>query len=254
MASADQVIRALDKGAPVVVIAQLFQVNPLQWIYRQSAPPINNLSDLKGRTIGVTYGGNDETIMRTLLAKAGLDAPDVKLFNVRYDYTPFYRGQVDIWPVYRNTQGIVIGRKMQADNDPVRFFIPAGFGVKFVANSVVTSQKMVQRNPETVRRFIRALLAGWEKALNPVNAERHSTCCSNSTGIRPARFWKSSSPLPARWSSRSRPWRSARSIRRPGSRPRRSCAIRTRSPDLSTSKPCCIRNSPFSRGRRKVKG
>ena len=172
VASADQVIRALDKGAPVVVIAQLFQVNPLQWIYRQSAPPINNLSDLKGRTIGVTFGGNDETIMRTLLAKAGLDPSAVKLFNVRYDYTPFYRGQVDIWPVYRNTQGIVIGRKMQADNDPVRFFIPAGFGVKFVANSVVTSQKMIQRHPETVRRFIRALLAGWEKALDPANARQ----------------------------------------------------------------------------------
>lgn len=169
VASADQVIRALAKGAPVVVIAQLFQVNPLQWIYRQSAPPISQLADLKGRVIGVTFGGNDETIMRTLLAKAGLAEPEVKLFNVRYDYTPFYRRQVDIWPVYRNTQGIFIGRKMQADNDPVRFFVPGDFGVQFVANSVVTSQKMIRRDPETVKQFIRALLAGWEAALDPTN-------------------------------------------------------------------------------------
>ncbi len=172
VASADQVIRALDKGAPVVVIAQLFQVNPLQWIYRQSDAPIAQLADLKGRIIGVTFGGNDETIMRTLLAKAGLAPPAVKLFNVRYDYTPFYRRQVDIWPVYRNTQGIIIGRKMQADNEPVRFFIPGEFGVQFVANSVVTSRKMIQRNPEMVRRFIRALLDGWEAALEPANATR----------------------------------------------------------------------------------
>ena len=40
VASADQVIRALAKGSPVVVIAQLFQDNPLQWIYRKSDPPI----------------------------------------------------------------------------------------------------------------------------------------------------------------------------------------------------------------------
>ncbi len=59
-----------------------------------------------------------------------------------------------------------------ADDDPVRFFIPAGFGVKFVANSVVTSQKMIQRHPETVRRFIRALLAGWQKALDPANTRQ----------------------------------------------------------------------------------
>ncbi|MBL0715799.1 MAG: ABC transporter substrate-binding protein [Desulfosarcina sp.] len=172
VASADQVIRALDKGAPVVVIAQLFQINPLQWIYRRADPPINQLADLKGRVIGITYGGNDETIMRTLLAKAGLSEPEVKLFNVRYDYTPFYRRRVDIWPVYRNTQGVIIGRKMQADNAPVRFFIPGDYGVRFVANSVVTSQKMIRREPATVKRFIRALLAGWEAALDPANKER----------------------------------------------------------------------------------
>ena len=169
VASADQVIRALDKGAPVVVIAQLFQVNPLQWIYRRSDPPITQLADLKGRIVGVTFGGNDETIMRTLLAKAGLSELDVQLFNVRYDYTPFYRRQVDIWPVYRNTQGVIIGRKMQAEKEPVRFFIPGDFGVRFVANSVVTSRKMIQRDPATVKRFMRALRAGWEKALDPAN-------------------------------------------------------------------------------------
>ena len=32
VASADQVIRARSKGSPVVVLAQIFQVNPLQWV------------------------------------------------------------------------------------------------------------------------------------------------------------------------------------------------------------------------------
>jgi len=171
VASADQVIRAMAKGAPVVVIAQLFQVNPLQWIYRQADPPIEGLADLRGRTIGITYGGNDETIMRTLLAKAGLTEKEVRLFSVRYDYTPFYQKKVDIWPVYRNTQGIVIGQKMTANGDPVRFFIPSRFGVQFVANSVVTSRQMVQERPDTVKRFITALLKGWEAALDPAKSD-----------------------------------------------------------------------------------
>ena len=34
VASADQVIHAYEKGSPLVVIAQLFQINPLHWIYR----------------------------------------------------------------------------------------------------------------------------------------------------------------------------------------------------------------------------
>jgi NitT/TauT family transport system substrate-binding protein len=170
VASADQVIRALAKGAPVVVIAQLFQVNPLQWIYRQADPPILRLEDLRGRTIGITFGGNDETIMRTLLAMAGLTEKDVRLFSVRYDYTPFYRREADLWPVYRNAQGIVIGDKMAENGEPVQFLIPSDFGVQFVANSVVTSRQMAEERPETVRRFCQALMKGWEAALDPAKS------------------------------------------------------------------------------------
>ncbi len=172
VASADQVIRAADKGAPVAVILQLFQVNPLQWIYRAERPPIENLSELKGMTIGITYGGNDETIMRTLLAKAGLDEREVRLLSVRYDFTPFYQRQADIWPIYRNSQGIVIADRMQQAGEPVRFFNPADFGVHFVANSVVVHRRLIEENPDLVRRFARALRAAWQAALDEENQDK----------------------------------------------------------------------------------
>jgi NitT/TauT family transport system substrate-binding protein len=133
-ASADQVLRARAKGAPVVVIAQLFQVNPLQWMYRPEEMQVKKLADLKGKVIGVTFGGNDETIMNTLLAEAGLGSSDVKLFSVRYDYTPFYRRQVQLWPVYRNAQGPIIQAQLDKAGEKTAFFNPADFGVKFVAN------------------------------------------------------------------------------------------------------------------------
>ena len=41
VASADQVIRAVSKGSPIVVLAQLFQVNPLHWIYRPDHTPMD---------------------------------------------------------------------------------------------------------------------------------------------------------------------------------------------------------------------
>ncbi len=172
VASADQVIRALSKGARVRVLAQLFQVNPLQWIYRSAQPPITTLADLKGRVIGITFGGNDETIMKTILAKAGIPEGAVTLFSVRYDFTPFYRGKTDLWPVYRNSQGPILSRKLQAGGEAVSFFNPADFGVNFVANSVVTSEKMMAEQPDQVARFIRALLAAWRDALAPQNAEK----------------------------------------------------------------------------------
>jgi len=169
VASADQVIRALAKGASVVVLAQLFQINPLQWIYRADSLSLARVQDLAGKTVGITYGGNDETIMRALLASAGLDEQKVRLASVRYDYTPFFQKKIPIWPVYRNTQGIVLSDKLVAGGEQVAFFDPHEYGIRFVANSVVTSQQMIDEHPQTVDRFIRALMTGWQAAMAPVN-------------------------------------------------------------------------------------
>ncbi|MDY6952062.1 MAG: ABC transporter substrate-binding protein, partial [Thermodesulfobacteriota bacterium] len=140
VASADQVIRALSKGAPIVVIAQLFQANPLQWIYRPKMTSFKAVPDLRGKTIGITYGGNDETIMRALLSKYHIAHDEVRLFSVRYDYTPFYNGEVDFWPVYQNAEGVVIEEKLSKGGEGVDFVNPDALGVRFVANAVITTE------------------------------------------------------------------------------------------------------------------
>ncbi len=171
VASADQVIRALAKGADILVIAQLFQINPMQWIYRADRPEIRTLNDLKGRSIGITYGGNDETIMRTLLAKAYLTERDVTLTGVRFDFTPFYKRRVEIWPVYRNSQGVILEERLAREKETTLFLDPSAFGVNFVANSIITSGSMVKEHQKTVKKFLKALLQGWESAMAPENED-----------------------------------------------------------------------------------
>ena len=172
VASADQVIRAVSKGSPIVVLAQLFQVNPLHWIYRPDHTPLKSPQDLKGRIIGITYGGNDETIMRALLAKYGIKEDEVDLFSVRYDYTPFYQGKVDLWPLYRNAQAPIIGEKLRKAGERFDLMSPSRMGIRFVANSVVTTQKMMEERPQTVKRFKKALLQAWREALDPANKDK----------------------------------------------------------------------------------
>lgn len=172
VASADQVIRAVSKGAPIVVLAQLFQTNPLQWIYRPEKTRIVKPEDLKGKRIGITYGGNDETIMRALLSKYKITCREVKFFSVRYDYTPFYQGEVDLWPIYQNAEGLVIGEKLRKAGEQVSFFSPDAVGIRFVANSVITTEQTLNQRPRAVEGFIRALLQGWREALDPANKEK----------------------------------------------------------------------------------
>jgi len=169
VASGDQVIRALDKGAEIFVVAQLFQINPMQWIYRADQPEIKTLQDLKGRRIGITFGGNDETIMNTLLARAGITKKEISFTGVRFDFTPFLKQQVDVWPVYRNSQGVILQSKLAMEGENVHFFNPADFGVNFVANSVITSKALLKERPAIVEKFVNALLKGWETAMDPAN-------------------------------------------------------------------------------------
>lgn len=171
-ASADQVIRAVEKKSPVVVVAQLFQVNPLQWIYRSGTLQIKNLQDLRGKIIGITFGGNDDNIMSTLLAQAGISEGDYTPYSVRYDLTPFYQKKTDLWPCYLNSQGVIFKQKLEREGESVGFLNPADYGVQFVANSVVTSRQMIKERPEIVRKFVTALMAAWEASLDPVNREK----------------------------------------------------------------------------------
>lgn len=171
VASADQVIRAVSKGAPVVVLAQLFQTNPLHWIYRPDITGFKTPADLKGKRVGITFGGNDEAIMRALMAKYQLGEDQVALYSVRYDYTPFYQKKVDFWPLYLNAQAPIVGGRLAAAGETFAFVNPAEFGVQFVANSLITSQKMLQDDPQTVEKFVSALLQGWRHSLAPENTE-----------------------------------------------------------------------------------
>ena len=172
VASADQIIRALSKGAKVVVIAQLFQINPLQWIFRPEKTPIDTPEDLKGKTIGITYGGIDENIMKALLAKYHIKASQVDLYSVRYDFTPFYQGKVDLWPIYRNAQGPIIGARLEKAGETIDYFNPDANGIHTVANSVITSTEIIKNQPQMVADFLGALLEGWEMAMAPSNAKK----------------------------------------------------------------------------------
>jgi NitT/TauT family transport system substrate-binding protein len=167
VASADQVIRAAAKGVHVVILAQIFQVNPLQWIYAKDHLLIVKPQDLKGLRIGVTYGGNDESILSALLRIYKIGPDDLELYAVHYDFNPFWKGEVELWPVYRNTQGIILQEKMAQTGKQAGFFNPSTFGIRFVANSIITSKKVYNEQPRLVRDFTKAVLEGWRDAMDP---------------------------------------------------------------------------------------
>jgi NitT/TauT family transport system substrate-binding protein len=85
---------------------------------------------------------------------------------------PFYERRVDFWPLYLNAQAVIIGEKLEKAGENFAFLSPDQLGVRFVANSVVTTREMIEKRPGTVKRFLAALLEGWRDALDPRHQEQ----------------------------------------------------------------------------------
>ena len=65
-----------------------------------------------------------------------------------------------------------MGGRLAAAGERIAFLNPADFGIRFVANSVITSQKMLNEHPLTVKKFITALRQAWRDSLLEENEEK----------------------------------------------------------------------------------
>lgn len=61
---------------------------PLTSLAVLKSGPIKSLADLKGKRIGYSVAGMEESLLKTMLAKAGLSINDVTLVNVNFSLTP----------------------------------------------------------------------------------------------------------------------------------------------------------------------
>src|SRR5207249_4531930 len=73
-----------DKGLPIIDIAQVYQSSGLLLISKKSAN-ITKAEDLKGRSVGVWYGGNEFEFL-ALMDKLGYD-PDKDLNVIKQGFT-----------------------------------------------------------------------------------------------------------------------------------------------------------------------
>jgi putative hydroxymethylpyrimidine transport system substrate-binding protein len=85
----------VDQGLPLVRIATLI-ATPLNTLVVMADSGINNLAQLKGKTVGYSIGGFETVILKVMLESQGLSLSDVKLVNVNFSLLPsLYSGNTD---------------------------------------------------------------------------------------------------------------------------------------------------------------
>ncbi|MFZ1007213.1 MAG: ABC transporter substrate-binding protein, partial [Candidatus Sulfotelmatobacter sp.] len=163
---ADQVLLARAEGHPIVAIAVIYRQTPFTLFSRKN-PRFTSLASFAGQKVGVKYGTNDETTYRAMLAAANLPESAFKEIGVKYDMTPFFTGDVALWPGYRTNEPLAAKEKGIA----VTQFNPEDFGVKMYADVIIASELTIKKRPDITRRFVVATMEGWQSAItNPVQA------------------------------------------------------------------------------------
>ncbi len=90
-----ELVLAQSKGIPVVAIGSLVAEPTAAMIWLKKSG-IEDVADLKGKTVGIAGLPMQVELLKSVLAKAGLVPADVKLENVGYNMVPtLFKGKVD---------------------------------------------------------------------------------------------------------------------------------------------------------------
>ncbi len=153
-----EVLRARDKGLPVVAVGALVRV-PLTSIVSLPGAGIRSPADLRGKTVGTAGIDYQSAYLQAVLAKAGVPRTTVKERNVGFDLVPaLLTGKVDaVLGAYWNYEGVQLQQK---GRDPQVIRIEKA-GVPTYDELVITAnQQDVRDRPERIRKFLAALAAG----------------------------------------------------------------------------------------------
>jgi len=168
--SGEQVIIAASRARPITYVYEWFQQYPIGVVVPNDSD-IATPEDLTGLPVGVpgrfgaTYSG-----LTTLLSFAEMSESDIELNEIGFAAPEvFCLGAVQAAAVYINNEPLQIrNRAQQGDCNNVQdvTVIPVGEYVDLVSNGIITSQKLVEEQPEKVQAFVSAYDAGLNAVIN----------------------------------------------------------------------------------------
>jgi NitT/TauT family transport system substrate-binding protein len=148
------ILKAADKGAPVMVVGVLLQKSPMAFI-ALSEKNIRSPQDLKGKSLALTPGDSLSQILPLVLAKVGMKESDLTIVagDNRAKLNAVVNSQVDAMLGYSMDQNLRIAA---ATHKPVTVLPFADYGVNLASSSIVVSKDTADKQADLVSRFMRA--------------------------------------------------------------------------------------------------
>ncbi|MCW9017894.1 MAG: ABC transporter substrate-binding protein, partial [Kangiellaceae bacterium] len=144
-------------GAPVVVLAVIFQHSPLGLVISNSKK-LTNLQDLVGQSVMIEPNSSE---LFAYLEREGLYSEQFNLVEHSFDIKDLLEGKVAAMSIYVTDEPFAL---KQSNHDFV-LFEPRMGGIDFYGDNLFTTTDELEQNPERARAFMQASLKGWKYAM-----------------------------------------------------------------------------------------
>ncbi|MBI3076331.1 MAG: ABC transporter substrate-binding protein [Deltaproteobacteria bacterium] len=124
------------------------------WAAESSAPSLrlkwHHQTQFGGKTI--SFSPTHELHLRAMLKQVGVGFRSLRVRPYGYDLQPWYRGEVQIWAGYVMNQPV----DAHLAGHEVTIIFPDDYGVHLYDDLVVVAEGTLRRQPELIRRVLRA--------------------------------------------------------------------------------------------------
>jgi NitT/TauT family transport system substrate-binding protein len=152
------VLLAREKGLPLVCIGVGVQKTPFTYVaYKDSG--IKTVKDFAGKKVATWFTGTQYTLY-AMLAKEGVPQGDLTIVPQSGSMSPFIEKQFDVAAAtFYNELNTL---KAQGLGDKLTLINPDDYGIVVQQDTVLTTEKFRDENPEQVQAFLNASIKGWK--------------------------------------------------------------------------------------------
>jgi NitT/TauT family transport system substrate-binding protein len=149
------VLQAIDKGAPLVIYATIFQSSPYSVI---SLPgnPVRTLAEFEGKKVALSPA--TRPLLMPLLERENIDADSIEFLPAGPDPSQLVNEQVDAYFGYATQQGVAL---REQGLDPVVTNLN-DLGLSNYGNVLITRRDTLEEQRDLLVRHLRASIRGWE--------------------------------------------------------------------------------------------
>jgi NitT/TauT family transport system substrate-binding protein len=162
-ADAVAVSQLIAKGAPMKIVATVYQSNPNE-VEALKKANIKSVQGLKGKKVGIPAGGSQSAMLPLFLEANHIKPSEVDLINMpSASMVPaLLQGSVDAILGSVDDFGIQI----KSHGQDFDHFMFADHGVPTVSTSIFARDSYIKDHPDVLKKFIAASLKGWVFALD----------------------------------------------------------------------------------------